>query len=116
MAIKPYMVQGKRFYEVRVKMRDSQGRQVCRRRAGINSIRKAEQVEFELKSEIMGVAKNAPIFTWEVWHEECLKRMRLELKVGTVINYDGALKKWLIEIPPIIYKTESARILPELKL
>ena len=52
MAIKSYIKDGKKYFKVEVKMRDSFGKQVYRCRQGLFSERKAEEAEFQLKKEI----------------------------------------------------------------
>ncbi|PIQ62335.1 MAG: hypothetical protein COW00_01810 [Bdellovibrio sp. CG12_big_fil_rev_8_21_14_0_65_39_13] len=95
MSINPYSKDGKKYYEVRVKGRGDNGKQVCRRKAGITSITKARSVELDLREEIRRIAGEEVPFNFSDWHSECLNRMRLELKESTVIGYDGAVKQWL---------------------
>lgn len=93
--IKAYMKRGKKLYEVYVATRDNTKKLVARRRRGIPSERIAKDVEFQFKSELKLIADAAPVWTWERWHSECISRMKLTLKVGTIMNYDGRLKKWI---------------------
>ena len=95
MAINPYSKDNKTLFEVYVIGRDDRGNKIQRRRRGISSRRKAEQVEFDLKKEVELVVNQELPMTWENWHAECVRRMRLELRPSTVINYDGILKKWV---------------------
>jgi integrase len=95
MAIRPYVKDGVKFFEVYVTGRDLSGGLVQRRKKGITSERKAELTEFELKKEVEAIRKNKPIWTWDKWHAETLKRMRLNRANSTVISFDGQLKKWV---------------------
>lgn len=92
MAITPYFKDGKKLFEVYLQGKDPTGKRIQLRRKGITSERKAQQIEFELKTEIEGISSGKPIWTWERWHEECVRRMRLELKQSSIFKYDGDLK------------------------
>ncbi len=93
--IHKYQAGNKVLYEVFVKGRDQNGRQVGKRRKGITSIRKAKEIEVDLINELRSKADGTKIWTWQDWHLECINRMRMTLKNGTVMGYDGDLKKWL---------------------
>lgn len=95
MSIKSYFENDKKLYEVFVKGRDANGKQVGRRREGIESEFKAKKIEFELKKELEALADVKGAWTWKSWYEECLRRMRLSLQNGTVEHYDFILKKWV---------------------
>lgn len=57
MAIKSYIKDGKKYFKVEVKMRNSFGKQVYRCRQGLLSERKAEEAEFQLKKEIESIQR-----------------------------------------------------------
>lgn len=101
MAKKPYFLDGKRYYEVYVNGIDKFGKRFQKRKKydedgkRISSERKADQVEFELKKELEGLKSGNVDWTWGAWHAECLRRMRMTYKVGTVMLYDKDLTKWL---------------------
>ena len=95
MSITAYIEDDKKFYEVFVKGRDSKGRQVAQRKRGITSDRKAKDFEFEFKKELEVLAGTETPWTWGDWHAECLKRMKLTYKEGTMMGYEGGLKKWM---------------------
>ena len=99
MAINQYEKDGKTLFEVYVIQRDERGNKVQRRRRGIPSRRKAEQVEFELKKEAESVANEEVPMTWENWYAECLRRMRLELRPSTIQNYETQLKSTSSNLP-----------------
>lgn len=93
--INKYQAGNKFLYEVFVKGRDKDGKQIGKRRRGITSIRKAKEIEVDLINELRSKASETKTWTWQEWHLECIRRMRMTLKMGTVMGYDGDLKKWL---------------------
>lgn len=95
MSIKTYSYDGKILYDVRVKARDEKGRQICKRRMGISTLRLAEKIELDLKIELERLVKLGPTKTLREWHEECLIKMRSMLKMGTIICYEDQLRKWI---------------------
>lgn len=95
MAIKTYIENGKKFYEIYVNGFDSRGIRVQRRKKGLDTLRKAEMAEFELKRELAKLKEEAVPFRWSEWLSECLKRMKLVHRPSTVINYTAQLGKWI---------------------
>ena len=95
MAINQYTKDDKTFFEVYVIERDKAGKKFQRRRRGIPSRRRAEQIEFELKKEVEAAANQKVPRTWENWHAECVRRMRLTLRASTIQSYEGQLRKWV---------------------
>lgn len=95
MAIKPYVKDGKKLFQVIVMKRDQFGRQVCRKRNNIPSERKAADVEFELRKELEDQTSGKPSMMWKGWVEHCLARMKFELMPSSVMNYQGGLEKWV---------------------
>lgn len=93
--INKYQAGNKFLYEVFVKGRDKNGKQVGKRRRGITSARKAKEIEVDLINELRSKASETKTYTWQEWHLECIRRMRMTLKMGTIMGYDGDLKKWL---------------------
>lgn len=93
--IKSYMKGTKKLYEVYVAERDQNKKLIAKRKRGITSDREAKEVEFKFKSELRNIADQTPSWTWENWHEEFLRRIRLNYKNSTVANYDGYLKRWI---------------------
>ena len=93
--INKYQAGNKFLYEVFVKGRDKNGKQVGKRRRGITSARKAKEIEVDLINELRSKASETKTYSWQEWHLECIRRMRMTLKMGTVMGYDGDLKKWL---------------------
>ncbi len=95
MAIKPYFDKnGVRHFEVYVTMRSAHGHRHQVRKRGFKSIRAAEVHEFEAKRLLCDKKKN-PLYTWSEWHALCVSRLSLELTRGTIMNYDGRLRKWV---------------------
>lgn len=92
MAIKKINVSGKVVYEVFVKTRDVDGKQVGVRRCGIQSEREAKRIEFEIRSEIEG---NRSKQKWSKWIEHFLTRYKNEYRNSTVLNYQHNLNKWV---------------------
>jgi len=48
----------------------------------------------EFKLELLAES-SCQAWTWEKWHQECLRRFKHTLKKSTLVNYDGRLKKWI---------------------
>jgi integrase len=97
MAIKSYQVQGKKFYEVYVNGFDRFGKRIQSRRKGIESIRKAEEAEFELKRELAKRKEQAVDPRWGEWVLECLSILKVQYRVSTHYSYEKTLKKWIPE-------------------
>lgn len=93
--IKSYQKDGKKFYEVFVKTVDPSGRQTARRKKGVTSERIARDVEFEFKQELKLISSGDRRWTWKLWHDEVLKKMRLNRKPSTIESYDLQVKKWI---------------------
>lgn len=95
MAINTYIENGKKLYEIYVNGFDSRGIRVQRRKKGLDTLRKAEMAEFELKRELAKLKEEAVPFRWSEWLSECLKRMKLVHRPSTVINYTAQMGKWI---------------------
>lgn len=95
MAIKSYDENGKKVYEVYVNGFDSIGRRIQKRKKGLDSLRKAQTVEFELKRELAQLKEEAVPYRWHEWFDECMKQMRLEYRPSTIYNYETQIKKWI---------------------
>ncbi len=93
MAIKKVIdINGKTTYQVRVKVRDSSGKQKTRKKSGISSERKAKLLEYKMKLELEGYKTR---MIWGKWVEICLERFKIEYRNTTYINYKHALDKWI---------------------
>jgi integrase len=95
MSINQYVQNEQKYYEVYVNGFDSRGRRVQRRKCGIDTLRKAQLVEFELKRELAKLREEAVSWLWFEWFAECLKRMKVIHSPSTVENYEKVLKKWV---------------------
>lgn len=95
MAIRTYTDEGKKLYEIYVNGFDSRGVRIQRKRRGIESLPKAEKVEFELMRELAQLKEARVPFRWSEWFRECLKRMKLVHRPSTVIGYETQLGKWI---------------------
>ena len=93
MGVKKYFFNENPFYEVHVKVRDSLGRQISRRRRGIASKVKAKRLETELKMELLQIRGEKIMPNWEEWVKECLERMNIEYRMSTVLHYKWNLGK-----------------------
>lgn len=86
---------GIRTYEVYLNTLDARGIRVQRKRSGIDTLRKAQAIEFEIKRELAQLREEAVPFRWEEWFEVCVKRMKIEYKPSTVYNYETQINKWI---------------------
>ena len=101
--IKSYIKNDKKVYEVYVATRNTNKKLIAKRKRNIPSERKAREIEFEFKKELRLVASSGPSWTWALWLEECLNRMRVYLKVSTTLHYEGRLNKWV----PLYWKNRE---------
>ncbi len=95
MAINSYLIGEKKFYTVYVHGSDSRGIRIQRRRKGIESLRKAETIEFELMRELAKLREEAVPLRWEEWFDECMRQMRLEVMPSTLASYTAQIAKWI---------------------
>lgn len=95
MAIRSYIENDKKHYEVYINRFDSRGRRIQRRKRGIETLRKAEVTEFEFKRELAQLKEEVVPFRWHEWFDECMKRMKVEMKPSTVYNYQTQIRKWV---------------------
>ncbi len=95
MAITKYELDNKIYYEVYVCGADSAGRRWQKRKRAIETLRKAQTIEFEFKRELAIVKESAVPFRWHEWFDECISQMKLEYKPSTIYNYETQIKKWI---------------------
>ena len=93
--IKPYMKENKKLYEVYVAERDINKKLIAKRKRGITSEREAKEIEFQFKSDLRLVAEQKTAWTWDLWHQKFVDKMKISYKNSTIANYDGYLKKWI---------------------
>jgi len=95
MAIQISTINGKKVYEVYVNGFDLRGRRIQRRKRSIETLRKAETIEFQLKCELAKLRNEAVPLKWAEWYEQCLRQMRIELAPSTIAGYESQIKKWI---------------------
>ncbi|MDR3608463.1 MAG: site-specific integrase [Oligoflexia bacterium] len=93
MAITPYTIEGKKLYEVYVNGFDARGRRLQWRKRGIESIRKAEEIQFNYERDLAKLREEGVPYTWDEWFKLALARMKHTLKISTVMKYDTFLGK-----------------------
>lgn len=98
MAVKSYLKEGKKYFLVEVKTRDSNGKQIYRSRQGLTSERKAIDAEYELKRELEVALDRKPNLGWQSWLSTCVERMKLELRPSTIENYHSYLGTWVTPV------------------
>ncbi len=95
MAIRSYIENGKKLYEIYLNGSDNRGVRVQRKRKGIESKHKAEVMEFELKRELAILKEQKVNPWWQEWLDECLKQMKLVYRPSTLFTYKTAIAKWV---------------------
>lgn len=95
MAIRTYIENDKKLYEVYLNGFNSKGIRVQRKRSGIETLRKAETIQFELKRELALLKEEKIHPTWDEWQAECLKLMKVSYRPSTLYSYDTTMKKWI---------------------
>ncbi len=98
MAIRSYIENDKKLYEVYVNGFDNRGIRVQRKRRNIDTLRKAETIEFELMRELAQMKDCKVSFRWHEWLDKCLLRMKMSFQKSTVINYRTTLDKWITPV------------------
>ena len=95
MAIKVKNVDGKKTYEVYINGFDKSGKRVQMRRRSLESLRKAEDAEFELKRELAKLKESEVSPRWQEWVDQCLGIMKVQYQPSTLYTYEKTLKKWV---------------------
>lgn len=95
MSIKPYFLNGKKYYEVYVNGFDRNARRVQFRKKGIESLRKAEEAEFEFKRDLAKLKELGVDLRWSEWLEECKRLMKVQYRPSTLYSYEKTLTKWI---------------------
>jgi integrase len=98
MAIKTYSVNGEKFYEVYVNGFMPRGERFQRRKNGIDTIRKAETLEFEFKRELARLREEKVHERWSEWVKECLGLMKIKYRPSTLYSYEKTVNKWINKI------------------
>ncbi len=94
MPIKKYLKNEKTYFEVYVSGYNPRGDRIQRRKREVETLKKAQALEFELKREIAKIKESPIDYRWSEWLQICLKNMKLSLSPSTVINYEASLNKW----------------------
>ena len=95
MAIKSYIENDKKLFEVYINGSDNRGRRYQRRKTKLETLAKAKSVEFELKRELAQLKEQAVPYRWHEWFSICIKRMDIEMRPSTVYNYETQIRKWI---------------------
>lgn len=95
MAVRTIIKDGKKLFEVYVNGFNARGTRVQRKRTNIESLRKAEVIEFELKRELAILKESKVDPRWEEWVEECLNIMKVTYRPSTLYSYQKTLDKWV---------------------
>ena len=77
MAIRTIVRQDKKFFEVYVNGYYARGTRVQSKRTNIETLRKTEVIEFELKRELAILKEPKVDARWEEWAEECHNIMKV---------------------------------------
>jgi integrase len=95
MAIRTFEQCGRKFYEVYVSGETNGGRRFQKKKTKIDTLKKAQETEFEFKRELARLKEQAVPYRWEEWLEACLHRMKGNFQPSTIVNYRTTLDKWI---------------------
>lgn len=95
MSISSYTLKGVKFYKVYVNGFEPRGERFQRKRKGIDTLRKAETIEFEFKRELAKLREESFHVRWGEWFEECINLMKVTYRPSTLYTYDKACRKWI---------------------
>lgn len=95
MAITKYELDQKIYYEVYVCGADSAGRRWQKRKRAIETLKKAQTIEFEFKRQLALARERAVPLRFHEWFEQAMNRMKLENMPSTVIGYRSLIYKWV---------------------
>lgn len=109
MSIKHSIENNQKVYEVYVNGNDARGERVQWRRRGIETLRKAEVIEFELKRKLAMLKENKVDLKFSEWVDESLSIMKLSYRPSTLYSYESTIKKWLIESWREVYLSEMSK-------
>ncbi len=96
MAIKKYETNGRTFYEVYVNGYDPRGRRLQWRKRGVETLKRAENVEFEFMRKLADRKDKPGSYRFGEWVEKCLKNMKIELAASTHATYEAQIAKWIL--------------------
>lgn len=95
MAISSYTVKGKKLFEVYVNGFDIRGRRVQMRKRGIQSIKKAQDLEFEFERELAIKKESEVHLRWSEWFADCMQQLKVSHRPSTVYTYEKVCGKWV---------------------
>ena len=95
MAISTYSVKGKKLFEVYVNGFDIRGKRLQMRKRGIQSIKKAQDLEFEFERELAIRKESEVHLRWSEWFEDCMNQLKVSHKPSTVYTYGKVCGKWV---------------------
>jgi integrase len=95
MAIKAKTVNSKKVFEVYINGCDRNGARVQMRRRGLESLRKAEEAEFELKRELAKLKEFGVDPRWGEWILECVKLLKVTYRPSTMYSFEKIMAKWI---------------------
>jgi len=95
MAVKSYSVRGKKLFEVYVNGFDARGERVQMRKRGLESTKKAQDLEFEFE-RALALAKEGKVhLRWNEWFIDCMKLIKVSHRPSTVYTYEKVCGKWV---------------------
>ena len=97
MAISNYSAKGKKLFEVYVNGFDNRGKRIQMRKRGVESVRKAKDLEFEFERKLALLRDGEVHLRFGEWYVECMNQLRVSHKPSTVYTYDKVCSKWVTE-------------------
>ena len=91
MSIHTKVIDGKRVYEVIVKVRNKTGQQVTRRKRWLETECEAKKVEADFFVSLQGFVNK---ISWEKWSDHVVEKIRCEYRHSTYLNYKNTFDKW----------------------
>lgn len=95
MAITKYEINNKTYFEVYVCGNDSGGRKWQKRKRSIETLKKAQNIEFEFKRELAQAKEQSVPYRFHEWFDVCMGRLEMEARPSTVNGYRGIIQKWV---------------------
>lgn len=96
MSIQKYLKDDKTFYQVYINGELPNGDRWQRRKKGIESLKKALAIEFELKRELADLKDVGKSTKFHDWFSACMERMKFNNMPSTVKEYTTKINKWVM--------------------
>lgn len=109
MAIKQYIENNQKFFEVYVNGHDSRGKRVQWRKRGVETLKKAQTMEFEFKRKLAVLKEQKVDPKFGEWYEECFNILKLTYRPSTYLNYRCAIDKWVLKPWKELYLRDLGR-------